>query len=47
VEVYAGQPTHGVDVTGLVAWARALVIRIEQDGLAVLTPGDLTPLLRS
>jgi hypothetical protein len=47
VEEYAGQPPHGLDVVGLVAWARALVIHIEQDGLAVLTPGDLTPRLRS
>jgi hypothetical protein len=47
VQEYAGKPPHGLDVTGLVAWARALVIQIEQDGIAVLTPGDLTPRLRS
>lgn len=47
VEEYAGQPPYGVDVVGLVAWARALVIHIEQDGLAGLTLGHLTPRLRS
>jgi hypothetical protein len=47
VEAYAGDPPHGVDVAGLVAWARSLVARIEQDGLAVLTPGDVIPQLRS
>ncbi|PWU61442.1 DUF309 domain-containing protein [Micromonospora globispora] len=47
VEGYADAAPHGVDVAGLVAWARALVVRIEQDGLAVLTRGDLTPQLRS
>jgi hypothetical protein len=47
VERYAGDAPHGVDVVGLVAWARTLVVRIEQDGLAVLTRGDLTPHLRS
>jgi hypothetical protein len=47
VENYAVQPPHSVDVVGLVAWARALAIHIEQDGLAVLTLGELTPRLRS
>jgi hypothetical protein len=47
IEQYAGQPPHGVDVAGLVGWARALVMHIEQDGLAALTPNDLTPRLRS
>jgi len=47
VEEYAVQPPHGADVAGLVVWARALVGRIEQAGLAGLTPGDLTPRLRS
>lgn len=47
VEGYAGDPPHGVDVPGLVAWARTLVVRIEQDGLGVLTPGDVVPQLRS
>lgn len=47
VEGYADAAPHDVDVAGLVAWARALVVRIEQDGLAVLTRGDLTPQLRS
>jgi uncharacterized protein len=47
VEGYAGDAAHGVDVVGLVAWTRTLVARIELDGLAVLTPGDLIPHLRS
>jgi uncharacterized protein len=47
VEEYAVQPPHSVDVVGLVAWAGALAIHIEQDGLVVLTLGDLTPRLRS
>jgi hypothetical protein len=46
VEDYASDAPHGIDVAGLIAWARALVLRIEQDGLAVLAPGDLTPRLR-
>lgn len=47
VEEYADRPPHGVDVAGLVAWARALIAHIEHDGLAGLTPDDLTPRLRS
>jgi predicted metal-dependent hydrolase len=46
VEAYAADPPYGVDVAGLVAWARALVDRIERDGLADLTLADLTPHLR-
>jgi hypothetical protein len=47
VEGYAGDAPHGVDVAGLLGWTRTLVVRIEQDGLAVLTRDDLTPQLRS
>ena len=47
IEEYARDAPHGVDVAGLVAWARRLVARIERDGLDVLTPVDLTPRLRS
>ena len=47
VEGYATGPPHGVDVAGIVAWTRMLVVRIEQDGLPVLTQEDLTPHLRS
>lgn len=43
---YAGHPPHGVVVAGLVAWARRLAVRIEQDGLAALTHDDLGPRLR-
>jgi hypothetical protein len=46
VEEYAADTPYGIDVAGLVAWARALVLRIEQDGLATLTPADLNPRLR-
>jgi uncharacterized protein len=47
VEAYVGDPPHDVDAAGLVAWARALAARIEKDGLAVLTPEERTPHLRS
>lgn len=47
VEGYAGDPPHGVDAAGLVAWARSLGLRIEKDGLDELTPAQLTPRLRS
>jgi hypothetical protein len=47
VEGYAARPPHGVDAAGLVAWARALVVRIESEGLDVLIPADLVPRLRS
>ena len=47
VEGYAADPPHRVDAAGLVAWARALMERIEKDGLASLADGDLTPRLRS
>jgi hypothetical protein len=46
VDGYADDPAHGVDVAGLVAWARTLVVRIEQDGLARVAPTDLIPHLR-
>lgn len=44
---YAATPPHGVDVAGLVAWSRALVIRFEREPLTALTRADLTPRLRS
>jgi hypothetical protein len=47
VEGYAGNPPYGVDAAGLSAWARAVVGRLERDGLAALTPIDLTPRLRA
>jgi hypothetical protein len=43
---YAVEPPHGVDVTGLVAWARALCDRIAVRGVDRLAPDDLTPTLR-
>jgi hypothetical protein len=46
VEGYADDPAHGVDIAGLVAWARTLVVRVERDGLARVTPTDLIPHLR-
>jgi hypothetical protein len=45
VEAYATDAPHGIDVAGLVGWAHTLVVRIEQDGLTVLTRDDLTPQL--
>ncbi|HEU4424798.1 MAG TPA: DUF309 domain-containing protein [Pilimelia sp.] len=47
VEGYADGPPHGVDAAGLAAWARALAVRIERDGLAALMPDDFSPSLRS
>jgi len=47
VEEYAADPPHGVAAAGLVTWARALIVRVERDGLAGLHAGDLTPQLRS
>jgi uncharacterized protein len=47
VDGYADDPPYGVDVAGLVAWARALSVRIERNGLAELTPPELIPQLRS
>jgi hypothetical protein len=47
VEEYVGEPPHGVDAAGLVAWARALAVRVERAGLAGLAPADLSPRLRS
>ena len=44
---YINDAPYGVDVPGLVAWSRALAMRIEQDGLAAVTPDDLTPNLGS
>jgi uncharacterized protein len=45
VEGYAADPPYRIDAAGLVAWARAVATRIEKDGLAALTRGDLTPRL--
>lgn len=46
VERYAGGEPYRVDVPGLVRWARALVVRIEQRGLADLAATDLVPRLQ-
>lgn len=43
---YAPDPPHGLDLAGLVPWARALAERIERDGLAVVTDPELIPRLR-
>jgi hypothetical protein len=45
VEGYAADPPHRVDAAGLVVWARELATRIDSDGLAAITPGDLAPRL--
>jgi hypothetical protein len=47
IEEYAVEPPHGVDATGLVAWARALCDRIAGRGVDGLAPDDLTPTLRA
>lgn len=46
IEEYATQPPHGVDVAGLVGWARALVGRVERSGVEGLARDDLIPALR-
>lgn len=46
IEAYAATPPHEVDVTGLVAWSRELVARIERDGLD-LGPQAFAPRLRA
>jgi hypothetical protein len=46
IEEYAPEPPHGVDAAGLATWARALVARIEREGLATVTAFDLAPRLR-
>jgi hypothetical protein len=46
IEEYAPAPPHGVDAAGLSTWARALVGRIEREGLATVTAFDLAPRLR-
>jgi len=44
IEAHTGQQPHGVDVDGLLRWARALADRVEgPDGLQT---GDLHPRLR-
>jgi len=42
---YAADPPYRVDAAGLVVWARAVAARIENDGVAAITPGELTPRL--
>ncbi len=44
---YSTEPPHGVAAAGLITWTLALIARIDSDGLAALTPQDLTPRLRS
>jgi uncharacterized protein len=43
---YAENPPHGLDVAGLVAWARTLALRLEHDDPGTLTQADLTTHLR-
>lgn len=47
IEGYADDPPYGINVARLVGWARSLIARIEQEGLAALTEDDLTTHLRS
>lgn len=46
VEPYAVDPPYCVDAAGLVAWARSVAARIDNDGLAGLTAAELAPRLR-
>ncbi|MEQ4306097.1 DUF309 domain-containing protein [Plantactinospora sp. B6F1] len=46
VEGYANDAPYGLDMAGLVVWARALATRVDTDGFGGLTPGDLVPRLR-
>jgi hypothetical protein len=46
VEGYANDAPYGLDLAGLVAWARSLAARVATDGVGGLTPGDLVPHLR-
>lgn len=45
VASYPAQAPHGIAAGELAQWARALAARIEQDGLAAVTPQDLSPRL--
>jgi hypothetical protein len=45
VEGYAADPPYRIDVAGLVVWAREMAARIDNEGLAAITPVDLTPRL--
>jgi hypothetical protein len=47
IDGYADDPPHGIAAARLAGWARALVARIEQNGLATLTQDDLTAQLRT
>ncbi len=44
---YVVDPPYGIAVAELVAWARALAVRVESDGLDALTHPELTPRLLS
>jgi hypothetical protein len=45
IDAYAARPPHGVAVSGLAGWARALADRIDGAGTEELTAGDLAPRL--
>ncbi len=47
IEGYADDPPYGIAAARLVGWARSMIERIEQGGLAALTQDDLTTHLRS
>lgn len=47
IAAYADEPPHEVDADGLGTWARTLAARVEADGLAGMTPAELTPRLRA
>jgi uncharacterized protein len=47
IEPYGADPPYRIDITGLVAWARTLVARVESAGLESLERSDLNPRLRA
>ena len=47
IEPYGADPPYGIDIAGLVAWARTLAARVESAGLDSLEGSDLNPRLRA
>lgn len=47
IDGYASGPPYGIDVAGLVTWARTIAGRVEREGLAGLSDADFVPKLRS
>jgi uncharacterized protein len=45
IDPYAADSSHGLDIAGLAGHARALVARVERDGLGAVSSVDLRPRL--